>query len=162
MKRSIVLAVMCFVLLAAGPSHPVELTTEIGSVAGFTGKVGVVQTMTIDKKSITHKTILESHGNFDYRHVDIPTDRLPAVEKGIADCLVDSDKDQEKDVGGFKVSCSAINGKRVIEVEEIPAEFLSRHSVLVDPDNAQVLLVLLKKAEGVRDWMNERAPALQK
>jgi hypothetical protein len=166
LHRLVVLFFACPALLCLAepivPSNPIDMATEVGSVAGVRNKIVIIQKAMITKRTVTFTTDLESRDRLEYRLLSVNTENLQPIIASLTETLADPDKDYKKPAAGFEITKTEVGGKRIIKIRQAEEGLvLEERAIEMDSDNASTLLTLLKKAQGIRDWMKNKATALQ-
>jgi hypothetical protein len=144
----------------ANSSWPVKITSEVGTVALLFGKnVTVSVEATVTKKAVTCHTLLRVGGEL-VMPMDLESNLLAGLIEALASTLGKPDAEFSKKVGNLEIKNTGNENTRKISISQ-KAGFLSPEFQL-DPDNADLLRKLLKRAQGVEQWMKERAPVFQK
>jgi hypothetical protein len=141
------------------PTNPLKIGSDVGSAATERGKVMVSVEVTVTKNAVNFRTILIDRGTFSGGMVELDSQACMFLVEALTATLAKPDADYSKKGGKLRIENKEIDNKRIISVLE--DRFLES-PILLDRDNAETLVKLLRKAQGVQEWIKDRASAFQK
>ena len=146
------------------PSNPVEVSVEVGSVAGkFTAKVVVVLKAVVNKKGTTFTTVLEKHANLDYTELKLDVDGTKALISALGEATTNADSDYTKDLVTLHIESREDDGKRYVSIRQKEDRISFRDGrVEMDMDNALALQLQLKKLQGIQSWLSDKVTVFEK
>jgi len=93
------------------PSNPIDMATEVGSVADVRNKIVIIQKAMITKRTVTFTTDWESRVRLEYRLLSVNTENLQPIIAALTETLTDPDKDYKKPAAGFEITNTEVGGK---------------------------------------------------
>lgn len=155
----LVVVVLCTQALCEPPTNLVEVSTEIGSVAGTLGKITVHAKGSVSKERVKVAVKCVS-SEILLGDLELDDSELAGLETALKEILANSDKNYSKKVGTVTIACKEEKEKRVVAISGGSRFRTARWSL--DMENAERFATLLKKTQGVHAWMKEKLPTLQK
>jgi hypothetical protein len=144
------------------PANPVEVSTEVGSMASRFGKVDVTVEMKVMSKEAKIRVILSENQNFSYTRIEIAPETITKLTRVLDLILAQPATAISEQHGDITIATTEDGGKRFVRISQHQNGLLRLEWIQVDSENAKTLREVLAKSQGVERWMNGKAAELRK